>query len=83
MKPVSGAEQRYAVFGGFADVLPEGCTLLAESAVHVDDLNREDLKKRIEEARHQAEHAEDLDERNRAELFLHQLVTLEGALIPA
>jgi F-type H+-transporting ATPase subunit epsilon len=83
VKPVSGSEQQYAVFGGFADILPETCTVLAESAVHVDDLDREDLQRRIEEAKHQAEHAEDLDERNRAELFLHQLTTLEQAIIPA
>lgn len=30
VKPVAGAEERYVVFGGFADILPEGCTLLAE-----------------------------------------------------
>ena len=83
VKPASGGEQRYAVFGGFADILPSGCTLLAESAVHVDDLNRDDLKKRIEDARHEAEHAEDLETRNRAEFYLHQLTTLEGAIIPA
>lgn len=83
VKPSSGSEDRYVVFGGFADILPEGCTLLAESAVHVNDLNREDLQRRIEEARKQAETAEDLDERNRAELFLHQLVTLESVVVPA
>lgn len=83
VKPVSGGEQRYAVFGGFADILPQGCTLLAESAVPADKLDRADLQKRIEDARHKAEHAEDQDERSRAELYLHQLTTLEGALIPA
>ena len=28
--------ERYVVFGGFADILPTGCTLLAESAVAVE-----------------------------------------------
>jgi F-type H+-transporting ATPase subunit epsilon len=83
VKPASGGEQRYAVFGGFADILPEGCTVLAESAVHVDDLNRDDLRQRIEAARHEVEHAEDPEIRNRAEFYLHQLTTLEGAIIPA
>ena len=83
VKPVSGAEQRYVVFGGFADILPDGCTLLAESAVHTDDLDRDDLRQRIEAARHEAEHGEDLETRSRAELFLHQLTTLEGAVVPA
>jgi F-type H+-transporting ATPase subunit epsilon len=83
VKPVSGSEQRYAIFGGFADILPDGCTVLAESAVHVDDLNRDDLRRRIEEARHEAEHAEDPEMRNRAEFYLDQLTALEGAIIPA
>ena len=30
---VGGKTERYVVFGGFADILPSGCTLLAESAV--------------------------------------------------
>src|SRR5258705_11922827 len=38
VKPVSGAEERYVVFGGFADILPSGCTLLAESAVAPRDI---------------------------------------------
>ncbi|MEX0954689.1 MAG: F0F1 ATP synthase subunit epsilon [Rhizobiaceae bacterium] len=83
VKPTSGGEQRYAIFGGFADILPDVCTVLAESAVHVDDLNRDDLRKRIEEARHEAEHAEDPEARSRAEFYLDQLTTLEGAIIPA
>ncbi|MBO6717188.1 MAG: F0F1 ATP synthase subunit epsilon [Rhizobiaceae bacterium] len=83
VKPTSGAEQRYAVFGGFADILPETCTLLAESAVPVGELNREDLQRRIEAAKRDAEAAEDAEARSRAELFLQQLTTLENAIIPA
>ncbi len=83
VKPASGAEQRYAVFGGFADILREGCTLLAESAVHVDDLNRDDLKKRIDAARHESENADTPEERHAASFYLDQLTTLEGAILPA
>ena len=36
-----GKEERFVVFGGFADILPEGCTVLAEKAIHVDDMNSE------------------------------------------
>ncbi|MFC6489742.1 F0F1 ATP synthase subunit epsilon [Nitratireductor sp. GCM10026969] len=78
-----GREDRYVVFGGFADVLPEGCTLLAESAVHVNELNREDLARRIQEAREDVQDAEDHETRTRAEEFLDQLTTLEGAILPA
>ena len=78
-----GGSERYVVFGGFADILPEGCTLLAESAVAVGDIDREDLARRIQEAREDLDDAKDDDSRTRAEQFLHQLTTLEGAILPA
>lgn len=83
VKPVSGAEERYVVFGGFADILPEGCTLLAESAVAVGDIDRADLTRRIQEAREDLADATDDEGRTKAEQFLHQLTTLEGAILPA
>ncbi|UUP17508.1 F0F1 ATP synthase subunit epsilon [Nitratireductor thuwali] len=79
----AGKEDRYVVFGGFADILPEGCTLLAESAVHVDDIDRADLARRIQEAREDMEDAKDHEARTKAEEFLGQLTTLEGAILPA
>lgn len=83
VKPVSGAEQRYVVFGGFADILPEGCTLLAESAVAVKDIDRADLARRIQEAKEDVSDAKDDETRTKAEQFLAQLTTLEGAILPA
>lgn len=83
VKPVSGAEERYVVFGGFADILPSGCTLLAESATHVKDIDRADLARRIQDAREDLKDAGDDATRSKAESLLHQLTTLEGALLPA
>ena len=83
VKTVDGAQERYVVFGGFADILPEGCTLLAESAVAVGDIDRADLARRIQEAREDVSDAKDGDERTKAEQFLDQLTTLEGAILPA
>jgi len=80
VKPVSGAEERYVVFGGFADILPSGCTLLAESAVSVDDIDRADLAQRIQDAREDLADAKDEAHRSKAEQQLNHLVTLEGAL---
>jgi F-type H+-transporting ATPase subunit epsilon len=80
VKPVSGADERYVVFGGFADILPEGCTLLAESAVAVGDIDRTDLARRIQEAKEDVADAKDDQAKTRAEQFLAQLTTLEGAL---
>lgn len=78
-----GKQERYVVFGGFADILPEGCTLLAESAVAVGDIDRADIARRIQEAKEDAADAKDDASRSKAEQFLHQLTTLEGAILPA
>ncbi|RWM06347.1 MAG: F0F1 ATP synthase subunit epsilon [Mesorhizobium sp.] len=83
VKTAAGKEERYVVFGGFADILPSGCTLLAESAVAVGDIDRADLARRIQEAREDAADAKDDEGRAKAEQFLSQLTTLEGALLPA
>jgi F-type H+-transporting ATPase subunit epsilon len=83
VKPVSGAEERYVVFGGFADILPEVCTLLAESAVSVADIDRDDIARRIQEAREDVDDAKDDETRTRAEQYLAQLTTLERAILPA
>jgi F-type H+-transporting ATPase subunit epsilon len=80
VKPVSGAEQRYVVFGGFADILPETCTLLAESAVPVADINKDDLSRRIQDAKEDLADAKSDEERTKAEEFLNQLSTLHDAV---
>ncbi len=80
VRPVSGAEERYVVFGGFADILPEGCTVLAESAVAVKDIDRADLARRISDAREDVADARDEIARTKAEQYLAHLSTLESAL---
>lgn len=78
-----GEKEQFAVFGGFADILPDQCTLLAESAVRLANLSREDLEQRIEAVRSEMEEAKDHEARSKAELYLSQLTTLQGAIIPA
>ncbi|MCO5161756.1 MAG: F0F1 ATP synthase subunit epsilon [Mesorhizobium sp.] len=80
VKPASGAEQRYVVFGGFADILPGGCTLLAESAVPVADINKADLASRIQDAKDDLADAKTDEERTKAEEFLNHLATLHDAV---
>jgi F-type H+-transporting ATPase subunit epsilon len=79
----SGTVTDYVVFGGFADIVQEGCTLLAESAVAMTDLNRDDIEKRIEAARKELEHAESHEHRSAIEQFLDELTHLNGTIIPA
>jgi F-type H+-transporting ATPase subunit epsilon len=83
VKAAGGREDRYVVFGGFADILSSGCTLLAESAVAVKDIDRADVARRIQEAREDVADAKDDASRAKAEQFLHQLTTLEGAILAA
>ena len=80
VKPASGTEQRYVVFGGFADILPEGCTLLAESAVAVADIDKADLASRIQDAKDDLADAKTDEERTKAEEFLNHLATLHDAV---
>jgi F-type H+-transporting ATPase subunit epsilon len=80
MRTTAGQEDRYIVFGGFADILPDGCTLLAEFAVHIRDVNKDDLGRRIQEAREDMADAKSDEDRTRAEEFLGQLSALHDAV---
>lgn len=51
VKQENGETQKFVVFGGFADILPESCTLLAESALAVSEFRKDALAKRVELAR--------------------------------
>lgn len=78
-----GSIEKYVVFGGFVDVTPEACTLLAESAVRVADIDRDDLEQRIKDAREDVADAKDDETRTKAQAYLDQLTTLQGAVLPA
>lgn len=48
VKLADGTEaRRIFIAGGFADVTPTSCTILAEEAVNVSDLNQESLEKTL------------------------------------
>ena len=79
----AGKTDRYVIFGGFADVMPESCTVLAEASVHVDNIDKADIERRIAEAREDLADAQDDDGKQRAQEFLDQLTTLQGAILPA
>ena len=83
VKFADGRKDRYVVFGGFADIVPNGCTLLAESAVHIDEFNRDDIARRIETARLELEHVKTDDQRVGIESYLAELTTLQGIVVPA
>lgn len=82
VKMADGKSERFAVFGGFADILPTGCTLLAESAVRVDELDSTVLENRIAAVRAELEGAGD-EKKTRLEQFIAELTKLGEIVIPA
>lgn len=80
VKTAGGASDRYVVFGGFADIVPSGCTLLAESAVPVSSLDHADIAQRIRNANEDVADAKDSATKQKAEEYLSHLKTLEAAL---
>lgn len=80
VKSESGTSNRFVVFGGFADILPDGCTVLAESAVHVDDIDREALEKRIQDTREDLQDAKTDADKSLIAERLGNLLTLQDAV---
>jgi len=76
----NGQEDGFVVFGGFADITSEGCTLLAEEAVRIADLDAEELDRRIADAREDVADAKDDLARAQAEEQLAHLMTLKSCL---
>ena len=63
-------KERIFVAGGFAEVTPERCTVLAEEVVPVDELKRDEFEERIRQAREILEDPEDETSRALAERSL-------------
>ncbi|HET6621507.1 MAG TPA: F0F1 ATP synthase subunit epsilon [Dongiaceae bacterium] len=57
---------RIFVEGGFAEVTPAGCTVLAEHALPVAEIQREQAQQAIQDAREDIEDAKDDEARNAA-----------------
>lgn len=71
---------KYVVFGGFADIVPTGCTVLAESAVAVDALEAGELDTRIKAALDAAEAAGNDADKTRLNAFVSQLEELKAVV---
>jgi F-type H+-transporting ATPase subunit epsilon len=82
VKLASGQVTKYVVFGGFVDILPTSCTLLAESAVVASDLSRETLQHRIDATRASIENATSDEHKTKLEQFLTELTHIHGSVIP-
>ena len=80
VKMADGEASRYVVFGGFADVSPNGLSILAEHAVNVKELNKDEIARRIQDAREDLADAKDEMAKASAADYLDQLTILQGAV---
>ncbi|MEM7191347.1 MAG: F0F1 ATP synthase subunit epsilon [Pseudomonadota bacterium] len=74
-----GTRQRFFARGGFAEVVLDGLTVLAETAIDLDDMDRSHLDQAITNAE---EDVDDLsgDAKDRAQLKLEQLRQVQAVL---
>ena len=73
-------ERRFVVRGGFAEVNPEGLTVLADFAAAVEDLDRDVLAGQIKDLEEDVADATDGQRRDRAAQRLDQLKAVQAAL---
>ena len=76
----SGDEKRMLIRGGFADVSPDGLTLLAEYVADLAKFDLEKLDQQIENARDDVNDAQSDEKRNKAQITLNQLEEAKAAI---
>ncbi|MBX9746439.1 MAG: F0F1 ATP synthase subunit epsilon, partial [Hyphomonadaceae bacterium] len=74
-----GGERRIFVNGGFADVTPEGLTVLAEEAIDLADVNPADLDQQLKNAQEDLRDANSDDKREAAQRALARIEALKAA----
>jgi F-type H+-transporting ATPase subunit epsilon len=75
-----GAERRIFVNGGFADVTPEGLTVLAEEAVDLGDVDAAQLDQQLKNAQEDLRDANTDEKRATAQAKLARLETMRAAM---
>ena len=73
------SERRIFVGGGFADVTPQGLTILAEDAVDLANVDAAGLEKDLQNAREDVRDAKDADVKAAAERKLARLEAIRAA----
>ncbi|WP_342640560.1 F0F1 ATP synthase subunit epsilon [Rhodoligotrophos ferricapiens] len=75
-----GGEERMFVRGGFAEINPQGLTVLAEEAIPLAELDRAAFAQRIKDAEEDVSDATDDERRRKAQEVLDHLRQVESAL---
>ena len=78
VKSASGQTDRFVVFGGFADILPTGCTVLAESAVPVAEFTKDMVARRVGLAKADLSHAPSDEAKTRISQLITDLESLNS-----
>ena len=76
-----GSERRIFVNGGFADVTPEGLTVLAEEAVDLADVDPAQLEQQLKNAQEDLRDANTDEKRTAAQLRVSRLETMRAAMM--
>lgn len=80
VKADDGSVSKFVVFGGFADILPSGCTLLAETAYATADFTRDILSSRVELARADHDNSQSDEGRLRVNQLIADLESLASVI---
>ncbi len=78
--PGGGEHQRYFVRGGFAEVSPAGLTVLAETAIDLNELDADQFAQAVKDAEEDVADATGNDARDRAQTKLDQLRQVQATL---
>ncbi len=76
-----GAERRIFVNGGFADVTPEGLTVLAEEAVDLSEVDPAQLEQQLKHAQEDLRDANTDEKRMAAQVVLSRLETMRAGMM--
>lgn len=80
VKQSTGADMKFVVLGGFADITQAGCTILAENATPVGEVNLADMDAQIASAKTAASSAKGDEEMALSAAYLDHLTSLRGML---
>ena len=84
VKDLAGAVQKFFVRGGFADVNPNGLTILADQVIPLEDLDAAALAQEVRNAEEDlADAGDDQNRRRIAEAKLNELKDVQRWIIPA
>jgi len=83
VKDLSGTVQKFFVRGGFADVNPNGLTILADQVIPLEDLDAAALAQEVRNAEEDlADAGDDKNRRRIAEAKLNELKDVQRWIIP-